>query len=79
MSFKTLPLVVNSFIRLLHYFVQQSVGVVLDAAEVLHDGIEGAELHGLGDKEVFYYANVTNLLQYIRFTKVHHSLVEVSL
>ena len=36
--------------NLLHYFVQQSIGVVLYAAEVLHDGIEGAELHGLGDK-----------------------------
>ena len=67
MSFKTLPLVVNSFIRLLHYFVQQSIGVALDAADVLHDGIEGAELHGLVDKEMFYDANVTNLLQYTSF------------
>ena len=67
MSFKTLPLVVNSFIRLLHYFVQQSIGVVLYAAEVLHDGIEDSELHGLVDKEMFYDANVTNLLQYISF------------
>ena len=64
--------------NLLHYFVQQSVGVALEGADALHDGIEGAELHGLGDKGVFYDANVTNLLQYIRFTKVHHSLVEVS-
>ena len=67
MSFKTLPLVVNSFIRLLHYFVQQSVGVALDAADVLHDGIEDSELHGLVDKEMYYDANVTNLLQYISF------------
>ena len=67
MSFKTLPLVVNSSIRLLHYFVQQSIGVVLYAADALHDGIEGAELHGLVDKEMFYDANVTNLLQYISF------------
>ena len=36
--------------NLLHYFVQQSVGVALDAADVLHDGIEDSELHGLGDK-----------------------------
>ena len=63
--------------NLLHYFVQQSIGVVLYAAEVLHDGIEDSELHGLVDKEMYYDANVTNLLQYIRFTKVHHSLVEV--
>ena len=54
-------------IRLLHYFVQQSVGITLYAADVLHDGIEGAELHGLVDKEMFYDANVTNLLQYISF------------
>lgn len=51
----------------LHYFVQQSIGVALYAAEVLHDGIEDSELHGLGDKEMFYDANVTNLLQYISF------------
>ena len=53
--------------NLLHYFVQQSIGVVLYAAEVLHDGIEDSELHGLVDKEMYYYANVTNLLQYISF------------
>ena len=53
--------------NLLHYFVQQSVGVVLYAAEVLHDGIKDSELHGLGDKGVFYDANVTNLLQYTSF------------
>ena len=53
--------------NLLHYFVQQSIGVALYAADVLHDGIEDSELHGLGDKEVFYDANVTNLLQYISF------------
>ena len=64
--------------NLLHYFVQQSIGVALDAADVLHDGIKDSELHGLEDKEMFYDANVTNLLQYIRFTKVHHSLIEVS-
>ena len=53
--------------NLLHYFVQQSIGVALYAAEVLHDGIEDSELHGLGDKEMYYDANVTNLLQYISF------------
>ena len=53
--------------NLLHYFVQQSIGVALEGADVLHDGIEGAELHGFVDKEVFYDANVTNLLQYISF------------
>ena len=53
--------------NLLHYFVQQSVGVAIYAADVLHDGIEDSELHGLGDKEVFYDANVTNLLQYTSF------------
>ena len=37
----------SSFIRLLHYLVQQSICVALYAAYVLHDGIEGAELHGL--------------------------------
>ena len=34
-------------IRLLHYLVQQSIGIALYAADVLHDSIEGAELHGL--------------------------------
>ena len=53
--------------NLLHYFVQQSIGVALDAADALHDGIEDSELHGLGDKEMYYDANVTNLLQYISF------------
>ena len=53
--------------NLLHYFVQQSIGVAPYAAEVLHDGIEDSELHGLGDKEMYYDANVTNLLQYISF------------
>ena len=53
--------------NLLHYFVQQSIGVALDAADVLHDGIEDSELHGLVDKEMYYDANVTNLLQYTSF------------
>ena len=34
-------------IRLLHSLVQQSIGIALYAADVLHDSIERAELHGL--------------------------------
>ena len=45
MSFRTFPFIVNSFIRLLHYLVQQSISITLYAADVLHDGIVGAELH----------------------------------
>ena len=34
----------NSFVRLLHYFVQQSIGIALYAADVLRDGILPIEL-----------------------------------